>query len=177
MVRSEQHRYSELPVWIGRLAEGLPRNIEEGSAVPRHGLGAAAHDEGVSHCALRGFDGEESVIVVAVVGDVRDGHEREGRAPGARPLKEEGARLPERLAAARRFRLLEGLQGGVLQRRRFAVARRLRFLEGVLQRRLIVLQDRLSLLQPPLAGLQLGLPVSQALLPGMEMRFRRHLAH
>ena len=26
-------------------------------------------------------------------------------------------------------------------------------------------------------GLQLGLPVSQALLPGMEMRFRRHLAH
>ena len=105
MVRSEQHRYSELPVWIGRLAEGLPRNIEEGSAVPRHGLGAAAHDEGVSHCALRGFDGEESVIVVAVVGDVRDGHEREGRAPGARPLKEEGARLPERLAAARLLRV------------------------------------------------------------------------
>ena len=116
MVRSEQHRYSELPVWIGRLAEGLPRNIEEGSAVPRHGLGAAAHDEGVSHCALRGFDGEESVIVVAVVGDVRDGHEREGRAPGARPLKEEGARVPERLAAARRFRFLEGREG-VLQRR------------------------------------------------------------
>ena len=158
MVRSEQHRYSELPVWIGRLAEGLPRNIEEGSAVPRHGLGAAAHDEGVSHCALRGFDGEESVIVVAVVGDVRDGHEREGRAPGARPLKEEGARLPERLAAARRLRFLEGR-------------------EGVLQRRPIVLQDRLSLLEPPLAGLQLGLPVSQALLPGIEMRFRRHLAH
>ena len=169
-----------MPLWIGRLAEGLPRNIEEGSAVPRHGLGAAAHDEGVSHCALRGFGGEESVIVVAVVGDVRDGHEREGRAPGARPLKEEGARLPERLAAARRFRFLEGREGGVLQRRLFAVARRLRFLEGregVLQRRPIVLQDRLSLLEPPLAGLQLGLPVSQALLPGMEMRFRRHLSH
>ena len=116
MVRLEQHRYSRLPVWIGRLAEGLPRNIEEGSAVPRHGLGAAAHDEGVSHCALRGFDGEESVIVVAVVGDVRDGHEREGRAPGARPLKEEGARLPERLAAARCFRFLKGREG-VLQRR------------------------------------------------------------
>ena len=46
-----------------------------------------------------------------------------------------------------------------------------------MQRRLIVLQDRLSLLELPLAGLQLGLPVSQALLPGMEMRFRRHLAH
>ena len=116
MVRLEQHRYSRLPVWIGRLAEGLPRNIEEGSAVPRHGLGAAAHDEGVSHCAFRGFGGEESVIVVAVVGDVRDGHEREGRAPGARPLKEEGARLPERLAAARCFRFLKGREG-VLQRR------------------------------------------------------------
>ena len=129
MVRLEQHRYSRLPVWIGRLAEGLPRNIEEGSAAPRDGLGAAAHDEGVSHCALRGFDVEENVIVVAGAGDVRDGHEREGRAPGARPLKEEGARFPERLAAARRLRLLEGREG-VLQRCLLAVARRLRFLEG-----------------------------------------------
>ena len=159
----EQHR-PELPV--EGPAEGLRRGLVEGAAVPKRGLGAAAQDDDVPHCAFRrrSFD----------AGVARDGHERFGRALGAGPPLEEAARLPERLAAARLLRVHQ--ETDCLLRRfplleTFGVLRRAGF-----PRFLLVLPcppRRLTLLEQAFAGLQFGLPVPQALLPGREIRRRR----
>ena len=172
IVVREQKDHLELSVQ--RTAKGFHRGREEGAAVRWLGLVAAAQDDNVPHCALRGPHGAFSLLV-ARVGDLTDLDERAERALGRpRASLEEAERFPEGIAdqffsafsdfSAATFseRGLQGLDGAP---RRLGRAR------------LIVLAlPGFELLETALASIEVGLPLLQALRPLLALVLQAPLA-
>ena len=67
----EREQKFRLELSVQRPSEGFLRGLEDGAAVRCSGLGAAAQDDNVPHCAFRGLDGGKSALV-ATLGDLRE---------------------------------------------------------------------------------------------------------